>query len=192
MYGCHLTWPLLRTPTAGLRLPLIMLPSAMGAYFSHKAAINRFQTFLGKKEVPQRVPLPTTSEYAVVVESATFGWVAGPADKTQTKSAGVQLEEGVQLEDETQTKSTGVQLKESRKGTCKTEHVPPNEADTNFTLKDTTFTLKDINLKLRRGTLTAVVGGVGSGKSTLLLSVIGELSPIEGCILASLRLCRSY
>jgi len=35
--------------------------------------------------------------------------------------------------------------------------------------------LRDIDLKIRRGTLTVVVGHVGSGKSSLLLALLGEL-----------------
>lgn len=40
--------------------------------------------------------------------------------------------------------------------------------------------LKDLNLSIRRGQITALLGGSGSGKSTLLKTMIGLLPPLEG------------
>ena len=42
--------------------------------------------------------------------------------------------------------------------------------------------LKAIDLEVRRGSLTVVVGHVGSGKSSLLLALIGELNLDDGCV----------
>lgn len=41
-------------------------------------------------------------------------------------------------------------------------------------------TLSDLNMKIKRGTLTAVIGKIGSGKTTLLLSLAGEIPYSEG------------
>ena len=46
-----------------------------------------------------------------------------------------------------------------------------NEGDT----PAAAFALRDVNLVLRWGTRTAVVGGVGSGKSSLLSALLGDL-----------------
>ncbi|KAL5795592.1 hypothetical protein ACOSQ2_000412 [Xanthoceras sorbifolium] len=40
--------------------------------------------------------------------------------------------------------------------------------------------LKDINLEVKKGELTAIVGTVGSGKSSLLASILGEMHKISG------------
>ena len=40
--------------------------------------------------------------------------------------------------------------------------------------------LKDIDLTIRRGTLTAIVGPVGSGKSSLIGALLGELEVASG------------
>ncbi|KAA0044372.1 ABC transporter C family member 14-like [Cucumis melo var. makuwa] len=40
--------------------------------------------------------------------------------------------------------------------------------------------LHDINLKIKKGELTAVVGTVGSGKSSLLASILGEMQKLSG------------
>uniref|UniRef100_A0A0V0J010 ABC-type xenobiotic transporter n=1 Tax=Solanum chacoense TaxID=4108 RepID=A0A0V0J010_SOLCH len=47
--------------------------------------------------------------------------------------------------------------------------------------------LKDINLEVRKGELSAIVGMVGSGKSSLLASILGELHKISG----EVRVCGS-
>lgn len=40
--------------------------------------------------------------------------------------------------------------------------------------------LKNINLEIKKGDLTAIVGTVGSGKSSLLASILGEMHKISG------------
>ena len=40
--------------------------------------------------------------------------------------------------------------------------------------------LHDVNISLRRGSLTAIVGNVGSGKSSLLSAIIGEMMCVSG------------
>jgi ABC-type multidrug transport system fused ATPase/permease subunit len=43
-------------------------------------------------------------------------------------------------------------------------------------------TLSNINIKVRRGTLTAIVGEVGSGKSSLLHALLGEIPKESGTV----------
>ena len=40
--------------------------------------------------------------------------------------------------------------------------------------------LHDVNISIRQGTLTAIVGNVGSGKSSLLSAIIGEMVRVSG------------
>lgn len=47
--------------------------------------------------------------------------------------------------------------------------------------------LKNINLEIKKGELTAIVGTVGSGKSSLLASILGEMRKISGVV----RVCGS-
>ena len=42
--------------------------------------------------------------------------------------------------------------------------------------------LPDVNLSLRRGSFTGLLGANGSGKSTLLKTILGILPPLEGRI----------
>jgi phospholipid/cholesterol/gamma-HCH transport system ATP-binding protein len=40
--------------------------------------------------------------------------------------------------------------------------------------------LEDVNIEVRRGEITALLGGSGSGKSTLLKTIVGLLEPLAG------------
>ena len=42
------------------------------------------------------------------------------------------------------------------------------------------LTLKSVNISLKRGSLTAVIGKVGCGKSSLLSALLGEMSKVSG------------
>ena len=42
--------------------------------------------------------------------------------------------------------------------------------------------LKDIDLAIKEGTLTAIVGPVGSGKSSLIGALLGELEVESGAV----------
>ncbi|XP_041776522.1 multidrug resistance-associated protein 1-like isoform X1 [Anopheles merus] len=66
-------------------------------------------------------------------------------------------------------------------------NVSNNKSDEALTIKDGTFswgdetpTLKNINLSLRKGQLSAIVGTVGTGKSSLISALLGEMEKISG------------
>lgn len=42
------------------------------------------------------------------------------------------------------------------------------------------FRVRDIDMQVKRGSLTAIVGRVGSGKSSLLQGLIGEMRMVSG------------
>ncbi|CAF4179831.1 unnamed protein product, partial [Rotaria sordida] len=45
---------------------------------------------------------------------------------------------------------------------------------------DDPLILKNINLKIRQGSLVALVGSVGSGKSSILAALLGEMTKVDG------------
>ncbi|XP_052898198.1 multidrug resistance-associated protein 1-like [Anopheles moucheti] len=68
-------------------------------------------------------------------------------------------------------------------------NVTNNKSDEALTIKDGTFswgdetpTLKNINLSLRKGQLSAIVGTVGTGKSSLISALLGEMEKISGLV----------
>jgi ATP-binding cassette subfamily C (CFTR/MRP) protein 1 len=48
--------------------------------------------------------------------------------------------------------------------------------------------LKNINMKVKQGSLVAVVGVVGSGKSSLLSAILGEMIKVSGLVKRKVRL----
>ena len=49
-------------------------------------------------------------------------------------------------------------------------------------LRDKKAVLKDINMRVKPGSLTALVGSVGCGKSSLLSALIGDLYKHSGTV----------
>lgn len=67
------------------------------------------------------------------------------------------------------------------------DSVTHNASEDSLTITDGTFTwggetttLKNINLKVKKGNLTAVVGSVGCGKTSLISALLGEMEKIKG------------
>lgn len=54
--------------------------------------------------------------------------------------------------------------------------------DGTFSWGDDTATLKNIHLTVRKGRLSAVVGGVGTGKSSLISALLGEMEKVSGSV----------
>lgn len=55
--------------------------------------------------------------------------------------------------------------------------------DLHYRYDDGTYALKGVNLKIRRGQTTGIIGGNGAGKSTLFLNMNGILKPSSGQLL---------
>jgi ATP-binding cassette subfamily C (CFTR/MRP) protein 1 len=68
-----------------------------------------------------------------------------------------------------------------------------SDEDTSIQIQDGTFfwkdadedILKNINLKVKKGSLVAVIGAVGSGKSSLLCALLGEMPKKEGTVIVN-------
>lgn len=68
-------------------------------------------------------------------------------------------------------------------------NVTNNPSDYALSISNGTFTwggehvtLKNINLKVKKGNLTAIVGSVGSGKTSLISALLGEMEKLNGLV----------
>nr|RBQ89434.1 hypothetical protein FVER53263_06049 [Fusarium verticillioides] len=57
----------------------------------------------------------------------------------------------------------------------------------NFGWKEDVFVLQDINARIKKSSLTMVVGPVGSGKSTFCRTLLGEIPLSQGSVVLSMR-----
>ncbi|KAI1054390.1 hypothetical protein LB506_010541 [Fusarium annulatum] len=57
----------------------------------------------------------------------------------------------------------------------------------NFGWKENVFVLQDINARIKKSSLTMVVGPVGSGKSTFCKALLGEIPFSQGSVVLSMR-----
>ncbi|KAG9504746.1 hypothetical protein J7337_004722 [Fusarium musae] len=57
----------------------------------------------------------------------------------------------------------------------------------NFGWKEDVFVLQDINARIKKSSLTMVVGPVGSGKSTFCKTLLGEIPLSQGSVVLSMR-----
>lgn len=67
------------------------------------------------------------------------------------------------------------------------DNVTYNKSDNALIIEDGTFTwggetttLRNINLKVKKGNLTAIVGQVGSGKTSVISALLGEMEKVKG------------
>lgn len=67
------------------------------------------------------------------------------------------------------------------------DNVTQNKSDDALSIANGTFTwggesttLKNINMKVKKGNLTAVVGSVGCGKTSLVSALLGEMEKLSG------------
>ena len=120
--------------------------------------LNRLTAVFLAPEITETFAVDYNSKYAVEVKDASFQWESSPPDapvftKKQLKVAAASKKEKKAPVDEE-----------------KTADSPPIEL----------MQLDGINLKIPRGSLTAVVGKVGSGKSSLLQALLGEMRRTKG------------
>ncbi|KAG0098062.1 hypothetical protein BGZ93_001260, partial [Podila epicladia] len=169
--------------------PINMVSQSLSAIVSGKVAFERLREFLNSEEVDdenvERGEDPSASDFAYEIKDGTFGWYSP---------------ESIQISLERQKQEAAEKVKaaaKDNKGEKKEELSEKNakdatESDSTVNEKDGSSSspesmgpvLHDIQLKVKRGSLTAVVGRVGSGKSSLVGALLGEMYRYSGTIKA--------
>ncbi|KAF9233981.1 P-loop containing nucleoside triphosphate hydrolase protein [Melanogaster broomeanus] len=148
--------------------PLLALPQLVSALVMAKTSWGRVYAFLLADEKSPVVQQPSISNllsmtgYAVIVTNGAFSWPTSDNDATpaQTKKENT-------VEDKAGIASgSAIELQK-----CSPDD---NEAELHRPF------LWNVNLSIRNGSLTAIVGNVGSGKSSLLSAITGEMMRISG------------
>lgn len=150
-----------------LRFPLTFLPAQISAVAEARVSIQRLNDFLLADEVVRR-EMGRERDYPIIIQNGQYSWHSINWDH-HTKKAEI---------------SFGERVKRlfKRNYSNVTDEPKAAELEPQVEEKDDKGKglLKDLNVKIPRGKLTCVVGGVGSGKSSFLQAIIGEMKQTIG------------
>ncbi|KAF9232707.1 P-loop containing nucleoside triphosphate hydrolase protein [Melanogaster broomeanus] len=148
--------------------PLLALPQLVSALVTAMTSWGRVYAFLladEKSSVVEQSPISnllSMSGHAIIVTNGAFSWRTSDNDATpaQTKKENtVEDKAGIASGSAIELQKCGPDV---------------NEAEVHRPF------LCNLNLSIRNGSLTAIVGNVGSGKSSLLSAIIGEMMRVSG------------
>jgi ABC-type multidrug transport system fused ATPase/permease subunit len=139
-----------------IRFPMQALPSVISQAIEAYVSLGRIEGFLLKEDLDANAVTVSRSvandDVAVEITNGSFRWAAAPPKKKDDDKA--------------------------KKG-ANAAAEPPAPVASEASRR---ATLSNINIKVRRGTLTAIVGEVGSGKSSLLHALLGEIPKESGTV----------
>ncbi|KAI8616941.1 P-loop containing nucleoside triphosphate hydrolase protein [Chytriomyces sp. MP71] len=172
-----------------LRMPMWMIPAILNSWAEFNVALTRIESLLLASEIDEEyaVKVPKESIVAVQIENGKFAWngpvfpdgfekpklpdVAGDkkarAREEKKGPAGKERKGGMSSDSPSPTRSG------AQKNVSSTSGSPSEPASEDASLTN-------INISIKGGSLTAIVGPVGSGKSSLLNAIIGEMRKLSG------------
>ncbi|KAF8838120.1 P-loop containing nucleoside triphosphate hydrolase protein [Paxillus ammoniavirescens] len=147
--------------------PLIALPQLLSAFVIAMTSWGRVYSFLLAAEKssidqPSISGVISLSRYAVTISNGAFSWPSGDSTATPAPAPKAQ-----QIEDKADNSSIDL------------EKSGFDDYDEDEVTGPRPF-LSNVNISIRTGSLTAIVGNVGSGKSSLLSAIIGEMMRVSG------------
>ena len=186
--------------------PVNMINSSMSAIVSGMVAYRRLSGFLNSEEVDDENVIRSmdieASEFAYEIENGTFGWYTPEAiesaieKKKEEAEAKAKADAAAANKNKNKNKMTTedqIALSEIKGEKSEIESMTETEDEKTGTQTPTTPeqtrdsmgpVLHGIQLKIRRGALTAVVGRVGEGKSSLVGALLGEMHKYSGSVRA--------
>jgi ABC-type multidrug transport system fused ATPase/permease subunit len=170
--------------------PMLILPEVVSHFVEFRTAARRLTCFFNEKPVRLLTHFEASagrsSDDVVVLEHATFAWppeaplyptdedgdameeFARPEDKAMLSSSAGDLELVEKRPDKKELRRRFLELLAERRQTDARRRAEP--------------VLANVTLRLRRGSLVAVVGVVGSSKTALVQAMLGELQLLSGTI----------
>jgi len=181
-----------------LRAPLAILPNTFSQLTDAWVSMKRINNLLNAKELDDLPEYNPNHEYAISIENGQFNWESVESKKKEGKPKGGSAPNSAPSSappsapssaPSTPVGSTNVStdvLIQNKTGTGDiTDEIQKkvNGEESAVVKKPVeSFKLKDINIHIKKGSLTAIVGTVGSGKSSLINAIIGEMKREEGKI----------
>jgi ATP-binding cassette subfamily C (CFTR/MRP) protein 1 len=165
-------------------MPLLMLPQSIAGIADARVGAKRVAAFLALEEIeqkPHRDDEKTTNNnrsknIAIKITEGEFFWANPKANVPSDERV-----DGVKSKQNNKNKNKNKNKKQTKGGSVVGPVVVESWTSANPTF-EVTPVLKDVDCSMRRGTLTAVVGGVGSGKSSLCNAILGEMFRTKGAV----------
>ncbi|KAL6604391.1 hypothetical protein LY90DRAFT_663298 [Neocallimastix californiae] len=177
-----------------LRGPLSILPNTFNQLADASVSLKRLNKLINAKDIEDLPEVDKNSEYAITIKDGQFNWEVVKQDDEDKKK------KGKKGKDKNKSNKSNDKKKKSDKDSIDSSdtlinNAPKTTSDiTEINLKKKgnednkddklleSFKLYDINIKIKKNSLTAIVGAVGSGKSSLINAIIGEMKREEGKI----------
>ncbi|KAF9391917.1 hypothetical protein CPB97_005044 [Podila verticillata] len=174
--------------------PVGLANDALRAAVSGKVAFDRLKAFMDSEEINDenvtRNPDPEVSDIAYEILDGTFGWYTPEAiqsaiekkEKEAQKAAMQDAKDAKKNKKSDEEQSDSSSTSESSEKIAEKDPGSDESSEPETTRDSTGPVLHDLNLKIKRGSLTAVVGRVGEGKSSLVGALLGEMHKYSGSV----------
>ncbi|KAG0362901.1 hypothetical protein BGZ54_008441 [Gamsiella multidivaricata] len=178
--------------------PVRMINQSFSSLVGGKVAYERLQEFFNSEEIDDGNVIRDTdknaSEFAFEIEQGTFGWYTPEAveaaiekKEKEMKDKAVEATKAAKKSKTSETKESASESLSTLDEKLRDEKKPEeNNSAPDSTPENTDDNmgpvLRDINLQIKRGALTAVVGRVGEGKSSLVGALLGEMHKYSGAV----------
>ncbi|KAF9434448.1 hypothetical protein BGZ76_008001 [Entomortierella beljakovae] len=183
-----------------LQSPISSINSSISTVFTGIVAYGRIRDFLNSEEInPDNVvrSQDSNSEIAYKVTDGTFGWYSSRAIETSIAKKKEEAEAKAAKKEKSANKpkennegvkggKNEVEAADENTDVDEAEEKIENKIGSESTLEIVNDgmgpVLHDINLTIKRGSLSLVVGRVGEGKSSLVGALLGEMYKYSGAV----------
>jgi len=188
--------------------PLSSLSSTFDQLTNGTVSFKRVSYLMNAKEIDDITEIDPSAEFGVSVKNGQFNWeIVRPEDILKKKKDEKKIKKH-QVKKEKKPKKNELRKEMLKKHRfSRLEEIASDSMDfivdnSNLSSKITddmiektadslgnvlntveSFRLKDINIRIKKGSLTAIVGTVGSGKSSLINAIIGEMKREAGRVI---------
>ncbi|KAJ3435309.1 multidrug-resistance like protein 1 isoform i [Anaeramoeba flamelloides] len=179
---------------------VVAMTQAKGSVFRVKRFLNAGEISVESKMINKNRSLNSTKDISVKMEKCYFDWEAKPKNSVDLGNT-LSLENDFTGFTEKKNKNNnktkiedlnGFESKSGSESGSGSENLIENgylingdslsDREVNINKKNHRNTLSNINLEIKRGTLTTIIGKVGSGKSSLFSAILGEIPKLVGDI----------
>ncbi|KAF9416233.1 hypothetical protein BGZ94_010270 [Podila epigama] len=173
-----------------IEAPISRVSDSLSAIFQGKVAFDRLRTFLNSEEIDSDNVLrhsdPAASDWAYEIKDGTFGWYSPDAIEVsvqrQKKEAAEKAKDAAKAATKNAAKDTTANDSKEKETMSEKKNNTNDTTTTEVSAENMGPVLHDIQLQIKRGSLTAVVGRVGSGKSSLAGALLGEMYRYQGTV----------